>query len=133
MTSTISESRSMPALKIFSRYRGSSPDLEGPYVSIGNCLEPWLADGGLVWLDRGLPARPGDLVMIDHDGQVRTKHLEQLSDGSWWLISNVMGIPLLHRWRILGVIVVAFNPPSKWLHQYPEHQAFINQQNAEVK
>src|SRR5947208_12418170 len=116
MTSRTSLSRSAPALKLFSRYRGNSPCLAGPYVSIGDCLEPYLSDGGLVWLDRGLEPRPGDLVIVDLDGGLRTKALEELADGTRWLVSNVMAIPLLPRWRILGVIVAEWPRLPEWPH-----------------
>src|SRR5712671_3998709 len=89
MTLPTSISHSVPALKLFRRYRVRSPSIAGPYVSIGDCLEPWISDGGMTWLDSGLTAHAGDLVMIDHDGEPRVKQLEQLPDGSWWLISNV--------------------------------------------
>src|SRR5205823_4778471 len=107
--------------------------LEGPYVSIGDCLQPYLSDGGLIWLDRELIARPGDLVMVDLDGALRTKELEQLPDGSAWLVSNVMAIPLLPRWRILGVIVAEWPRPPSWQHPFPELSAALNAQNAGVK
>ncbi len=129
----ISTSRSVPALKFFPRYRGSSPDLVGPRVAIGDCLDPWISDGGLTWYDSGLEPRAGDLVTFDHDGEERIKQLEQLPDGRLWLISNVMAIPLVPRWRILGVVVAHLTRPADWLHPYPEHAAFNNARNADVK
>jgi hypothetical protein len=133
MISQTSRLRSAPELRFFPRYRGWSPDLVGPRVNIGDCLEPWLADGGLSWYDRDLEPRSGDLVTFDHDGEERIKQLEQLPNGSWWLVSNVMAIPLLPQWRLLGVIVAALNYAPAWPHPYPEHAAFNNTRNADVK
>jgi hypothetical protein len=132
MTSRTSLSRSIPELKLFPRYRDGSPDLTGPYLSIGNCLEPWLSDGGQVWFDR-LEPRAGDLVMFDYDDWMHIKQLEQLHNGSWWLVSTVMAVPLQPRWRLRGVIVAALNYAPDWPHPYPEYSEFNNARNAAVK
>jgi hypothetical protein len=132
MISRTSLSRSVPELKLFPRYRGWSPELVGPRVAIGDCLDPWISDGGLTWYDSGIEARAGDLVTFDHDGEERIKQLEQ-AGGRWWLVSNVMALPLLPQWRLLGVVVAHLTRPADWLHPYPEHAAFNNAQNADVK
>jgi len=72
-------------------------------------------------------------TMLFADEVLPPDRLEELSDGTRWLVSNVMAIPLLPRWRILGTVVAEWPRLRDSPHPFPEYSAALNAQNAGVR
>jgi len=54
------------------RYDKRSTSVVGPFVARGSCLEPWIHDGDVLWIDHDLTPNDRDLVaaemwcLLDH-------------------------------------------------------------------
>jgi phage repressor protein C with HTH and peptisase S24 domain len=78
------------------------------YIAVpvrGNCMEPRIPEGSRVIVDKTAEARPGDIVLAEHDGGYIIKQLER-QNGDLYLtaIQGRPPIKVTEETRIIGVV-----------------------------
>lgn len=81
----------------------------------GDCMEPIISDGDVVIVDTQTEARPGDIVVAEHDGQVYVKELG-FHQGRPALIARQGQEPILidETTAVRGVVIRVIKRLRRW-------------------